>query len=342
MLRTSLLLSLALVALGCSSKSSTSIVTKYRIGVVPKGTTHDHWKAVRAGALQAAQELGNIEILWDGPSREDERGRQQEIVERFTSTNSVNGIVLAPCDKTTLVEPVKAALAQNKYIVLIDSDLENKPEIQNNPYYLGYVATNNKQGGVEAGKRVLELIKGKPSARVMMIRYQRGSESTEQREAGFRETIQAAQAAGQKIELIEPQDEAGATVSSAQPVAERLLQKEQNLDVLFMPNESSTAGALAAMEALNLTDKIKLVGFDMSQTLISGMQTGKIQGLVLQDPFEMGYQSVKRIHDKLTGKPRTGDVVFYTGLAMLTKQNMEEPRLKNLYARQEQVVSGKK
>jgi len=176
----------------------------------------------------------------------------------------------------------------------------------------------------------------------MMIRYQRGSESTEQREAGFRETIQSAQAAGQKIELIEPQDEAGATVSSAQPVAERLLQKEQNLDVLCMPNESSTAGALAAMEALNLTEKIKLVGFDMSQTLISGMQTGKIQGLVLQDPFEMGYQSVNRIHDKLTGKPRTGDVVFYTGLAMLTKQNMEEPRLKNLYARQEQVVSGKK
>jgi ribose transport system substrate-binding protein len=240
------------------------------------------------------------------------------------------------------VEPVKAALAQNKYIVLIDSDLETKLEVQNHPYYLGYVATNNKQGGVEAGKRVLELIKGKPSARVMMIRYQRGSESTEQREAGFRETIQAAQAAGQKIELIEPQDEAGATVSSAQPVAERLLQKEQNLDVLFMPNESSTAGALAAMEALNLTDKIKLVGFDMSQTLISGMQAGKIHGLVLQDPFAMGYQSVKRIHDKLTGKPRTGEVVFYTGLALLTKENMEEPRLKNLYARQEQVVSGKK
>ena len=122
---------------------------------------------------------------------------------------------------------------------------------------------------------------------------------------------------------------------------ERLIQKEQDLDVLFMPNESSTAGALAALEALNKIDKIKLVGFDMSSTLIEGMKAGKIHGLVLQDPFDMGYQSVKRIHDKITGKPRTGETVFYTGLVMLTKENMELPSSKNLYSRQEKVVSGK-
>src|SRR4051812_12922434 len=95
---------------GCSSKTTTNAAAKkFRIAVIPKGTTHDHWKAVRAGALQAAEEFGDTEILWDGPSKEDERGRQQEIVERFTNTPSVHGIVLAPCDKTTLVEPVKSA-----------------------------------------------------------------------------------------------------------------------------------------------------------------------------------------------------------------------------------------
>ncbi|MFO0815233.1 MAG: substrate-binding domain-containing protein [Gemmatales bacterium] len=331
-----------LVVMGCSARpeGSAGAARKYRIAVVPKGTTHDHWKAVRAGALQAAQEFGDTEILWDGPSKEDERGRQQEIVERFATTPTVNGIVLAPCDKITLVEPVKTSLAQNKYIVLIDSDLEAKPEIQNHSHYLGYVATNNKQGGIEAAKRVLELLKDKTNPRIMMIRYQRGSESTEQREAGFRETLLAAKAT-KPLELIEPNDEAGATVSSAQPVVERLMQKEQNLDVLFMPNESSTAGALAALEALNKIDKIKLVGFDMSNTLIEGMKAGKIHGLVLQDPFDMGYQSVKRIHDKLANKPRSGDVVLYTGLGMLTKENMNDPKLKNLYSRQDQVVSGK-
>jgi ribose transport system substrate-binding protein len=325
---------------GCSAKTDMKKEAKlFRIAVIPKGTTHDHWKAVRAGALQAAQEFGDTEILWDGPSKEDERGRQQEIVERFANTPTVHGIVLAPCDKTTLVEPVAGALAQHKYIVLIDSDLEERSDIRGHDYYLGYVATNNHQGGVEAGKRVLELIRDKPSARVMMIRYQRGSESTEQRERGFRETILSAQAT-KNIALIEPNDEAGATVSTAQPVAERLLQKEKNLDVLFMPNESSTAGALAALEALGKLDQVKLVGFDMSQTLIEGLKAGKIQGLVLQDPFDMGYHAVKRIHDVLTGKPRPKDLIYYSGLGLLTRQNMDDPKLKNLYARQEKVVSG--
>ena len=331
---------LAVSSAGCARNSEMKKDGKsFRIAVIPKGTTHDHWKAVRAGALLAAKEFGDTEILWDGPSKEDERGRQQEIVERFANTPTVHGIVLAPCDKTTLVEPVVGALGQNKYIVLIDSDLEERADIRGHDHYLGYVATNNKQGGVEAGKRVLELIKDKPAARIMMIRYQRGSESTEQREQGFRETILAAKAT-KNLELIEPNDEAGATVSSAQPVAERLLQKEKNLDVLFTPNESSTAGALAALEALGKLDQIKLVGFDMSQTLIEGLKAGKIQGLVLQDPFDMGYQSVKRIHDLLTGKPRPKEMVYYSGLAMLTKENMNNPKLKNLYARQEKVVSG--
>ncbi|HMO36640.1 MAG TPA: substrate-binding domain-containing protein [Gemmatales bacterium] len=344
-MRNTLLFLVGVMLVGCSSQSSGTV--PYRIAVIPKGTTHDHWKAVRAGALQAARELGDTEILWDGPSKEDERGRQQEIMERFANTPRVHGIVLAPCDKTTLIEPTKTTLAKQKYVVLLDSDLEARPEIQDHPYYLGYVATNNREGGRAAARRVLELVQNKPSVRIMMIRYQRGSESTEQREAGFREVIEEAQrAAGsgpgaRQIELLEPNDEAGATVSSAQPVVERLLQKETNLDVLFMPNESSTAGALAALEALNKIDKILLVGFDMSSTLIHGMKQGKIQGLVLQDPFDMGYQAVKRIHDKLQGKPRQGDMVFYTGLAMLTRDNMEDPKLKQLYARQEQLVSGK-
>jgi ribose transport system substrate-binding protein len=339
-----LLLVALLLITGCKGGG---LSYKYRIAVIPKGTTHDHWKAVRAGAMQAAAELGDTEILFDGPSKEDERGKQQEIMERYANTSSVYGIILAPCDKTTLIEPTKATLAKKKYVVLLDSDLEAKPEIQEHAYYLGYVATNNKAGGRAAASRALELLKGKKSARIMMIRYQRGSESTEQREEGFRQVIQEAQRGvsiakvPEKIDLIEPADEAGATVSSAQPVVERLLQKENNLDVLFMPNESSTAGALAALDALNKTNKVMLVGFDMSSTLINGLKAGKIHGLVLQDPFDMGYQAVMRIHDKIRQKPRKGEAVLYTNLAMLTKDNMEDPKLKQLYARQEEVVSGK-
>jgi ABC-type sugar transport system substrate-binding protein len=165
--------------------------------------------------------------------------------------------------------------------------------------------------------------------KVLMIRYQAGSESTEQREAGFRETIQAAK----NIEFMEAPDEAGATVDSAQRVAETLLNDHDDLDGIFVPNESSSTGVLRALELLNRGGKVKLVGFDASVILIDALAAGKIHGLVLQDPFDMGYQSVMRVIDHLEGKPLPKERIQNTNLQVVTPENMNDPAIKGLYAR---------
>ncbi len=79
-----------------------------------------------------------------------------------------------------------------------------------------------------------ELMQGKQNAKVIMIKYQAGSESTEQREDGFRTFIRTSP----YIKYIEPRDEAGATADSAQKVAERLLSDNKDIDGIFTPNES--------------------------------------------------------------------------------------------------------
>src|SRR5262249_45214161 len=147
------------------------------------------------------------EILWQGPAKEDQRDEQRRIVELFTS-DGVSGIVLAPCDRRSLVVAVENALDENIPVVIIDSGLETTPKIENSGKYLGYVGTDNRKGGVKAAERMIELLKDKKQAKVLMIPYQQGSESTMQREAGFRETIKTANS----IEFIESQVEAGATV----------------------------------------------------------------------------------------------------------------------------------
>src|SRR5438552_8672178 len=68
-----------------------------RIAVVPKGTTHDFWKSVHAGANKAARELGNVEITWQGPAKEDDRDQQVSLVQNLIS-GKYDGIVLAPLD----------------------------------------------------------------------------------------------------------------------------------------------------------------------------------------------------------------------------------------------------
>jgi ribose transport system substrate-binding protein len=310
---------------GCAGAKSQY---KYRIAVIPKGTSHDFWKYIHAGAIQAARERGDTQILWDGPPKESMRYEQQQIIERFTS-EGVSAIVLAPCDRKSLVPPVEGAIKKGIPVVIIDSGLEITPTIEQSPNYLGYVATDNRQGGVAAAHRMLELLKGLEHPRVVMIRYQTGSESTEQREAGFRDTIRQVPS----IELIVPEDEAGATVESAQQVAERFFSDHKDVDGIFVPNESSTTGVLRALEGLNRIGAVKLVGFDANPDLVSALKSGKLHGLVLQDPFDMGHRSVLRAVDHLEGKPPPKERTLNTNLQVLTKENLEDPQIKPLYAR---------
>jgi ribose transport system substrate-binding protein len=318
--------SLLVALVGCNSAPQSR--AKYRVAVIPKGTAHDFWKSIHAGAAAAAHDRGDTQIFWDGPAKEDLRHEQQQIVERFTSEH-VGAIVLAPCDRLTLAGPVERALRQGIPVVIMDSGLELPESARAMDSYLGYIATDNRQGGVEAAKRTIELVKGKEHPKVLMIRYQAGSESTEQREAGFRSTIRSEPA----IDYIEASDEAGASVDSAQRVAERLLSDHKNLDGIFTPNESSTVGTLRALEVLHRAGEVKLVGFDAGEILIQALAAGKLHGLVLQDPFGMGYQSVMRAVEHLEGKPPPADRTRYTNLKVATKENMNDPAIKELYAR---------
>ena len=301
---------------------------QYRIAVIPKGTSHEFWKSIHAGAIRAARERGNTQILWDGPAKESMRHEQQQIVERFTS-EGVSALILAPSDRKTLTAPVEAAIAHGIPVVIIDSGLELTDRIEKSEKYLGYVATDNRQGGVLAAQRLIELLQDKPAAQVVMIRYQTGSESTEQREAGFRETLRKVPS----IQLFVPEDEAGATVESAQQVSERLLSEHKNLDGIFVPNESSTMGMLRALEGFKRAGAVKFVGFDANKDLIAALSREKLHGLVLQDPFDMGYQSVLRAIDFLEGQPLPKERIKNTNLQVVTKDNLDDQAIKALYAR---------
>src|SRR5438874_3076218 len=78
------------------------------IAVIPKGTTHDFWKSMHAGAIKAQRELGNVNITFRGPEKEDDRAQEIELVQNFIS-NHADAIVLAPLDDKALAKPVRDA-----------------------------------------------------------------------------------------------------------------------------------------------------------------------------------------------------------------------------------------
>jgi ribose transport system substrate-binding protein len=213
---------------------------KWRVMVIPKGTTHEFWMTIHAGAMRAEQELGNVEIVWRGPEKEDDRVEQIQLVQSAVASG-VDGIVLAPLDARALVQPVETAVAKGIPVVIIDSGLEStKP--------MSYVATDNYHGGVLAAQRLGKLLGGE--GKIILLRYAVGSESTEQREKGFTDTIAKD---FPKITFLTESEYAGPTSDTAQQKSQSLVTRYRGqVDGIFCPNETSTVGMLRALEGAGM------------------------------------------------------------------------------------------
>jgi ribose transport system substrate-binding protein len=304
---------------GCGKKEATP--GKPVVAVIPKGTTHEFWKSIHAGALKAGEEQG-IDIIWKGPLKEDDREAQISVVEDFIS-RKVAGIVLAPLDDAALRAPVAGAMQAGIPVVIIDSDLQGND-------YISFVATDNYLGGQLAGKRMIELLGGK--GRVVMLRYQEGSASTSKREAGFLDAVSAAPG----ITLVNASQFGGATTETAYKASENLLAPlraaggKLSIDGIFTPNESTTFGMLRALQDAGLAGSVIFLGFDSSPKLIEALEKGELKGLVLQNPFRMGYLGVMTLADHLKGG-KVGRRVD-TGVTLATKENMTQREIRDLLA----------
>jgi ribose transport system substrate-binding protein len=298
-----------------SSRSSAG--KKYQIAVIPKGTTHVFWKSVHAGAENAARELGNVQVFWKGPILENDTDGQISVVQDFI-TKQVDGIVLAPNDSQSLVASVQQAKEAGIPTVIFDSGLDDEETI------VSYVATDNYRGGVLAAERLGEVLGGKGG--VIMMRYKQGSESTEQREKGFLETLEK-EFPG--IDVLSSNQYSGTTPESSLDVAQQLLTKYgDEVDGAFAVCEPNGAGMLGALEAQELAGKVTFIGFDPSEVLIDAMRAGKLHGIVLQDPVKMGYLGVKTMVAHLEGQPVEKRIA--TGEYIATPENMDTPEMAKL------------
>jgi ribose transport system substrate-binding protein len=313
---------------GCAGPKPAS---RYQVAVIPKGLTHEFWQSIHRGAERAAADLtaqgGSVQVLWDGPLKESDALEQINIVDRNVGRR-VSGIVLAPQHSKTMVAPVERAVQQGIPVVIIDSGLES-PDL-----YVKYVATNNYNGGRLAAQRLLDVLgkQGKPTPRIVLFRYQVGSESTEQREKGFEDVINARieeqKKAGQPtITWLSNDKYAGATVDSAEreagPLVSRL--RDQGIDGIFAPNESSATGMLNVLRSQGLDDKVTLVGFDSSEPLLQAVAEGDVDGLIVQDPYRMGYLGVWTLVQHLQGYDvSAGGKEQSTGEYLLTRENLHD------------------
>jgi len=300
---------------GCKRESSGA--GAMRLAVIPKGTTHEFWKSVHAGAVKASEELG-VEIIWKGPLREDDLKAQIDVVQSFTA-QGVSGMVVAPLSDKGLVGAVHQAVGAKIPVVIFDSDLQGHD-------HTSFVATDNFAAGQIAGQEVVRLLGGKGN--VLVLRYNEGSASTTNRENGFLDIVKKSPG----LKIVSDNQYGGATTETAFSTSENLLSAtkagEGGVDAIFCPNESTTFGMLLALEKTGIAGKLKFVGFDSSAKLVEGLKQGHIHGLVLQNPFKMGYLAVKTLTRHLKGE--TVEPRIDTGATLVTRENLGQPDIEQL------------
>src|SRR6266566_3051221 len=288
---------LTVAVFGCNRSGPKGAGTgkKLTIAVIPKGTSHEFWK---------------------GPLREDDREQQIQVVEGFTA-QGVDGIVLAPLDNRALARPIEEAKTANVPTVIIDSAVDTNALVS-------FVATDNRKGGMLAADRLGQLLGGK--GKVIMLRYAEGSASTEEREAGFLQEIKQKYP---NIELISTDQYGGATRDTAKRASENLLNRfGEEVQGIFTPNESTTAGMLLALQDIGKAGKVIFVGFDTSQSFIDAMRAKQLHGIVVQNPFNMGYLGVRTMVEHLQGKPVEKRID--TGVTLVTADNVNSPEIQTL------------
>ena len=291
--------------------------SQVRIPVIVKATTSQYWATVFDGARAAAKALGvKIETL-GAPAETDVAG-EVTIMENTIATHP-NAIVIAATNAVALAAPIAKATAAGIPVIMIDS-------AANTDKYVTFLATNNETGGQKAADEIAACIKartGKEAGKVAYLTALAGAQSLNDRDKGFVEEIKKYP----DISIVDHRV-GNNDASKALSDSEDLLTKNPDLAGIFADNELEGDGAGTAVSDKNLGSKLCLVAFDTSDQEIGFVRKGVIDGLIVQNPYMMGYAGVWYALAASKGVvfPKFVD----SGVHVITKANIDNPDMAGL------------
>jgi ribose transport system substrate-binding protein len=285
---------------------------RYSVAVIPKGLVHQFWLTVKAGAEAAGREHGAA-VLWKGPNAETDIEEQINIIDDMIS-RGVDAIVMAATDRTALVDVVRRATEAKIPVVTIDSGVDSELPVS-------FIATDNEKGAEMAADELARLIGNK--GKVGLIPFVIGAATSDQRETGFRRGLEK-----YPDITLGPVQPSNSKEDVAVSVTEDMMQAHPDLAGIFAANESSAVGAAQAIRAAGKAGQIKLVAFDAAEEEIAALKEGVIQALIVQNPYQMGYQGVKAAVDTLKGQPVEKRID--TGVKVVTAESLETPEVQAL------------
>lgn len=281
---------LSLLLSGCQPAATPTNVNgsstaggKHKLAFVTNNAS-DFWVIARKGTEKAAKEIPNIEVEFKIPA-DGTAAEQQRLVDDLLA-RGIHGIAISPVDPANQTQMLNRIAAQT-LVVTQDSDAPNSNRVC-------YVGTDNVAAGRQAGELVKEALPN--GGKIMVFVGVLDAENARQRFQGLKEAL-----AGSNVQIIDVRTDNTDRVRAKANAADTLV---NNPDIAGMVGLWSYNGPaiLSAVQEANKVDKVKIVAFDEEDPTLSGIKEGAIYAIVVQQPFEFGYQSMA-----LMGKILDGD-----------------------------------
>ena len=277
----------------------------YKIALITMDSVDQHWVSLKEGAEEEAKADG-VTVDFMAPDVKDD-AKQIECINNAVA-GGYDAILVAANSEDAVSGALQEAVDAGIKIVYVDSPANVAAEASS--------ATENKAAGKTAGEEMIKALedKGIKDGSIGIVNINTSTNSTIQREEGFREALE-----GTDYELLETQYCEG-DAAKAQTIAENYI--TEGVVGIFGANEGAATGTGNAIKASG-SDEIVGVGFDKSDTLKGLIEDGYLVCTMAQNPDQMGKLGVQACIKALNGEDLGGEVTD-TGVSVLTKEALAE------------------
>ena len=290
---------------------------KITIAALPGQVGIPFYTSMQCGAFAAAKEF-NVDLSWAGPPNWD-ISQQQPFIDAALQLNP-QGVILSPTDSGALVSQVQALEAKGTPVITVDAPLDKPVEMQS-------IQSNHYLGGVAAAKAMAEV--AGDTGTFIAVGMRPGMPDIDGRVNGFIDTFKKEHPKAVILPTLYPED---SSTKAAQQVS-AALQANPDLKGVYVTHSAAAEGASAAILEAGLRGKVKVISFDADPQQIRDLRDGVYDALVVQKPYQMGYDAVKDLAEVIRGQVKKSDVQHdhFLPFIVVTNKNINDPDVKTYF-----------
>ncbi len=311
---------LAVLALAVLAAAPAQAQEKFRVTLIPGLTTDAFYITMRKGAEAAAESLG-VEFSFQGAPNFNPT--EQIPVLEAVIAQKPDAILIAPTDKTQLIEPLRQATEAGILVLTVDTFIDDgsyQDGAGSGDFPKALISSDNVLGGRMAARALCDAIGG--AGKVYVSNVNPGISTTDQREEGFKAEM-ASSCSGAKV--LETQFNDDDSAKAAQQL-QAVLARESDLAGVFGANLFSAIGTADGVRAAGKSGQIQIAAFDAPQRIVEDLKSGLVNIAIAQHPSEIGWYGVATAYAHLTGQ--SVPTYIGTGFTVMDAKNIDDPGIK--------------